>query len=58
MVMPGGGATPGGGVWSVGCEAELVPLEGEGVRYSRSNSSRVTALELGGRDGELLACET
>ena len=56
MVMPGGGATPGGGVWSMGCEAELVPLEG-GVRYSRSNSSRVTVLEPGGRDGELLVCE-
>ena len=39
------------------CEAELVPLEGEGVRHSRSNSSRVTALKPGGRDGELLVCE-
>ena len=56
VVMPGGGPTPGGGVWFVGCEAELV--EGDGVRYSRSSSSRVTALEPGGRDGEPLACET
>ena len=51
--MPGGGATPGGGVWFVDCEAEMV--EGEGVRYSRSSSSRVTALEPGGKDGEPLA---
>ena len=55
MVMPGGGATPGGGVWFEVREVELV--EGEGVRYSRSSSSRVTALEPGGRDGEPLACE-
>ena len=54
-VIPGGGPTPGGGVWFVGCKAELV--EGDGMRYSRSSSSRVTALEPGGRDGEPLACE-
>ena len=29
---------------------------GEGVRYSFSSSSRVTALHPGGRDGEPLAC--
>ena len=54
-VMPGGGAIPGGGVWFEVCEAEFV--EGEGVRYSRSSSSRVTALEPGGKDGEPLAYE-
>ena len=56
-VMPGGEAmaTPGGGVWFEVCEAEFV--DSDGVRYSRSSSSRVTALEPGGKDGEPLACE-
>ena len=58
--IPGGGAMPVGWAWSGGCgeaefDCEAASVEGESERYSCSNSSSVSALEPGGREGEPLA---
>ena len=60
VAIPGGGATPVGWVWSGGCgeaefDCEAAPVGDDAERYPCSNSSSVTTLEPGGREGEPLA---